>query len=236
MMSVFVISCSIHTIAQTYYYYDSYGTKKTLTLNDNKVCVSIPKDCDETSERIRTNAQVLFNLDDTNFDIFFINRSNLEKLTSLDFWEEDSKSVIITPSYFTDLTASNQEVFSTPYVLVTLKKEEDVDILTSCLEKYRLIISFHSQYMPLHYILSLTPDSGKSPLEIANEMFESGSFACSCLDLALAGVGHDFTIVRNITTVTSEESSETYDLQGRRLSAKPQKGLYIQNGKKIVVR
>jgi len=35
---------------------------------------------------------------------------------------------------------------------------------------------------------------------------------------------------------TTEESSEIYDLQGRRLSTMPQKGVYIQNGKKIVVK
>ena len=41
--------------------------------------------------------------------------------------------------------------------------------------------------------------------------------------------------VRSITTTRADASSDIYDLQGRRLSAKPQKGLYIQNGKKKVV-
>lgn len=44
------------------------------------------------------------------------------------------------------------------------------------------------------------------------------------------------TSVRSITTATTEESSEIYDLQGRRLSAMPQKGVYIQNGKKKLVK
>ena len=42
--------------------------------------------------------------------------------------------------------------------------------------------------------------------------------------------------VRNITTAFPDASSEIYDLQGRRLSAIPQKGVYIQNGKKIIVK
>ena len=237
LMLLLGISFSIHAIAQSYYYYDTYGTKKTLTLNDNKLCVSIPKGCVETSERIRTNIQVLFSLYDTNFDIYFITRSEYEKLTLLDFWEEDSKSVIITPSFFTDITASNQEVFSTPYVLVELKKEEDIDLLTSYIEKYKLIIDGYSPYMPLSYILALTLDSERSPLEIANEMFESGCFAYSCLDLAMAGSGaSDPTAVRSISTATTGPSSEIFDLQGRRLSAIPQKGVYIQNGKKKLVK
>ena len=41
--------------------------------------------------------------------------------------------------------------------------------------------------------------------------------------------------VRNITTTIPDASPDIYDLQGRRLSAKPQKGVYIQNGKKKVV-
>ena len=237
LLLLFVISCSIHAVAQTYYYHDSYGTKKTLTLNENKVCVSIPKDCKETSERICSNVQVLYNPHDTNFDIYFITRSDFEKLNSLDSWEEDAKSVIVTPSYFGDLTASNQEVFSTPYVLVKLKKEEDEDLLTPYIEKYSLKISMHSPYLPLAYILALTLDSGKSPLEIGNEMFESGNFARSYLDLALAGNGAcDPTSVRSITAATAEESSEIYDLQGRRLSTIPQKGVYIQNGRKKLVK
>ena len=44
------------------------------------------------------------------------------------------------------------------------------------------------------------------------------------------------TTVWSITTATTEDSPDIYDLQGRRLSATPQKGVYIQNGKKIVVK
>jgi len=43
------------------------------------------------------------------------------------------------------------------------------------------------------------------------------------------------TSVQGITVATPEESSDIYDLQGRRINAKPQKGVYIQNGKKIVL-
>jgi hypothetical protein len=68
-------------------------------------------------------------------------------------------------------------------------------------------------------------------------MFESGCFAYSCLDLAMAGSGaSDPTAVRSISTATTGPSSEIFDLQGRRLSAIPQKGVYIQNGKKYVMK
>ena len=41
--------------------------------------------------------------------------------------------------------------------------------------------------------------------------------------------------VSNINHITSNQTTKTsYDLQGRRLSEKPDRGIYIQNGKKIV--
>ena len=72
---------------------------------------------------------------------------------------------------------------------ITRKKEEDIDLLTPYLEKYRIKIAWQSPWTPLAVDLSLTPDSKKGPLEIANEMFESGDFASSIPDFALAGSG-----------------------------------------------
>ena len=241
LMLVFCISCSIHAIAQTdYYYYDAYtGKKIPLTLNENKLVVSIPKDYDEISKRIRANVQALFWTQDNTFDFFFITRSDFEKLTALDFWEEDAKSVIITQCFLKDDDRGEfyREVFSTPYVCITLKKEEDIDLLTSYLEKYRIKIAWQSPWTPLAVDLSLTLDSEKDPLEIANEMFESGDFAGSCPGFAYPDYGtSDPNVVRSNTTPTTEKSSGFYDLQGRRQSSTPQKGVYIQNGKKKLVK
>lgn len=44
------------------------------------------------------------------------------------------------------------------------------------------------------------------------------------------------TSVQGVTTAKTRESSIIYDLQGRRLSIIPQKGVYIQNGKKKLVK
>ena len=162
------------------YYYYYQGKKIPLTLNENKVVVSIPKDCGEITERFRANVQTLFMINDEAFDIYVIPQSEYEKLTTLDFWEKDAKSIVLTSSYFTE---SNEEVFATPYLNVRLKKEEDIDLLTSYAEQYKLTIVGNSPLMPLWYILSVTPESGKSPLECANELYESGNFASSVPDL-----------------------------------------------------
>lgn len=226
------ISCSIYATAQTDYYYYQ-GTKIPLTLNENKVIISVPKENDETIERIHANVKVLYTIRDKTFDIIVIYLSDFEKLTSQNFWEEDAKSVILTPIYFTE---DNVEVFSTPYLTVRLKKEEDIDLLTSYAETYRLNIVGNSRYMPLWYTLNITSESEKSPLQCANELYESGDFAESVADLASPGYDYEAVTVRSITTPITEDSSGIYDLQGRVLSGKPVRGIYIKNGKKVVVK
>ena len=161
-----------------YYYYE--GNKIPLTLNENKVVVSIPKDCGEITERFRANVQTQASIRDDIYDIYVITRTEYEKLTLLDFWAEDAKSIILTSSYFTE---SNEEVFATPYLNVRLKKEEDIDLLTSYAEQYKLTIVRNSPLMPLWYILAVTLESEKSPLECANELYESGNFVSSVPDL-----------------------------------------------------
>ena len=84
--------------------------------------------------------------------------------------------------------------------------------------------------MPLLYSLYVTLDCKKSPLEYANELQESGNYAYSIPDLT--SVNNTYTIIPNITTAKTDASTDIYDLQGRKLTSKPAKGIYIQQGKK----
>ena len=224
------ISCSIHTMAQADYYY-YWGNRIPLTLNENRVVVNIPKECDKTNERVLANVKVLLTIWDEDFEIFVISRSDFEKLTSLDFWEEDAKIVILTSSFFTE---REDEVFETPYLNVKLKKEQDAAMLSSYTEKYKLRIVSNSLLIPLWYTLAVTQDSGKKPLECANELWESGDFEVSEPDLASVILIDDEAVIRNVTTLRLIESSGIFDLQGRRLANPPAKGVYIRDGKKVV--
>ena len=231
LLLLLCISCSIHAIAQTDYYYYYYGNKIPLTLNEKKVVVSIPKENKDISERILLNVRVQATLIDEVFDIFILSRSDYETLTSSDTWSEDSKFVILTPSFVTE---RKEEVYTTPYLNVRLKKEEDIDLLTKYVEQYKIRIIRNIPSMPLWYILSLTLESEKGPIECANELWESGNFASSTPEFSTINV-HDGTAVRKITVAT-DESLEIFDLQGRRLTDKPASGVYIENGKKIVIK
>ena len=177
-MILFIISCSFYTIAQDYYYYK--GNKIPLTLNEKKVCVSMSKDNKDVSDRIRANIQILDTIRDETFETFIITHSDFKKLTAQDFWEEDAKSVILTSSYY---TKNNKEVFASPYFYVKLKKEEDIDLLTSYAEKYRFTIVRQNSFMPLWYTLAVTKDCDKNVLECVNSLWESGDFAASEPDL-----------------------------------------------------
>jgi len=179
MMILFIISCSVHTIAQTDYYYYK-GKKIPLMVNKDKVCVTIPKDGEKTSERILANTKVLNMIKDNTFETFIIPRLEFEKLAAKDSWKEGAKSVILSSSYFTE---NNKEVYTGPYLYIKLKKEEDKDLLASYAEKYRLNIVRHSSSMPLWYVLALTQDCDKNVLEYVNILWESGQFAASEPDL-----------------------------------------------------
>ena len=181
LMLLLFISCAIHAMAQTDYYYYYKGNKFPLILNENKVVVSIPKEYEETIERIRANVQVLKTIGDDYFDCIVIMRSDFEKLTSMDSWAEDSKYVLLDSCYFTE---NYFEGYATPYMTVKIKKEQDIDILTSYSERYRLRIVKQDSFMPLWYILSITLETGKTALEIANMLWESGDFASSEPDIA----------------------------------------------------
>jgi subtilisin family serine protease len=179
MMIILIISYSIHTIAQTFYYYK--GQKIPLIINEKMVCLSIPKVCEKTSERVLSNAKTIKRISDEYFDIFVIPQSDFEMLKSIDSWKEDAKSILQTLCYS---TKDENEVYSTPYLNLRLKKEEDIDLLKLYAEKYGLKIVKQDPLMPLWYILSITKDCNINIVECAKRLWESGEFAASVPDLS----------------------------------------------------
>ena len=230
ILMLLFITCSIYAMAQADYYYYR-GKKIPLILNENKVVVSTPKDCKETYERVLANVQVLSMIKDDDLDIFVIPRSDYDNLTKLDSWTEDAKNVILTFCYCTE---DNADVIATPYLNVELKKEEDIELLNSYAEKYKLRFgTWQSMFFPLLYNLAITPESNMNSVECANRLYESGDFESSAPDLW--SVSNE-TTVRNITIATTRKILCVYDLSGRKVQGTPKKGVYIQGGKKVVIK
>ena len=192
MMAVGMSSCSSddnfvtnpnedEPIVQKDYFYYYNGNKMPLTLNENNYCLHVLKECDEVRERVLANVRVLGTIGGDNvFEGYIVTRADYKKLTSQGFWKEDKKSVVVTATYFEE----GKLIVSSPYLNVKLKKQEDEALLTPYAEKYKLkIVGSDSQWMPLWYILYVTPETEKSPLECANIIYESGEFEYSQADL-----------------------------------------------------
>ena len=178
LVVLLLISYSMSMIAQTSYYYREQ--KIPLFVNDNKVCVNIPKSRGDVSDNILKKSKVADRITDEYFDIFIIQRPDLEQLSVSDFWNESAGSILQSPCY---KTATGAEVYSTPYLNVRLKREEDINLLLTFVEKYRLMIVKKDSFLPLWYILSISPETGMNALDIANILWESGLFAASAPDL-----------------------------------------------------
>lgn len=179
LILLLLISCSIGTIAQTSYYYYK-GKRIPLTVDYSKVCVSIPKNKGEVSKELLKNINILDKIKDADYDISIIQQSDLQKLSALSSWKEEAMSILLSPCY---RTTEGHEGFLSPYLTIELKREQDFDLLLSYAERYGLRIVKQDLFMPLWYVLSISSETGKNALEIANALWESGDFASSEPDL-----------------------------------------------------
>lgn len=175
LILLLLISCSIGTIAQTSYYYYK-GMHIPLILNESKVCVSILKNKKEISTELLKSIKILDKKNAADYELFTIQQSDLQKISALSLWEGEAKSILLSPCF---RTIDSTEVFLTPYFNVRLKREQDINLLSSYAERYGLRIVKQNSFMPLWYGLSISSKTGKNALEIANELWESGLFAAS---------------------------------------------------------
>ncbi|MCR4591764.1 MAG: S8 family serine peptidase [Bacteroidaceae bacterium] len=180
LIILFLFSCSVGAIAQTTYYYYK-GNKIPLTIDDNKVCLSIPKNKRDESKELLKDVQVLDTIRDTVFDISIIQQSDLKRLSATKLWKKEAKVVLLSSCY---RTTNGDEMTLTPYLNVRLKNKQDSTLLSLYAERYGLRIVKKDSFLPLWYILSVSPETGKSALDIANIFWESGIFAASVPDLS----------------------------------------------------
>lgn len=173
-----LVFCFTKAIAQTTYYYYK-GNKIPLSIDNNKVCLSVPKSIGLRSKAILKDVQVLDTIRDADFEISIIQQSDLKMLKSSDSWKKTEDYILLSSCYRTN---EDKEVFLTPYLNVRLKRAQDVSMLSLHAEKYGLRIIRNSQLMPLWYTLSTTPKTGRNALDTANALWESGNFAASVPD------------------------------------------------------
>ena len=176
-----LILCSTSMIAQTSYYYYK-GEKIPLSLNNSKLCVSIPKTKGDVSKELMKGINVLDTIKDEAFDISIIQQADFKKMSSSKVWGKEENTFLVSPCY---ITKDRKEVFLTPYLNVRLKRKQDLNLLLSYAEKYGLTLVRHDSLMPMWYILSISTETGMNALDVANALWESGDFMASVPDLCL---------------------------------------------------
>lgn len=82
--------------------------------------------------------------------------------------------VLVMPCY---KDTSGLELLSTTDINVKLKKALDISSLKRCAQEHALEIVQQDPFMPLWYVVAITPASGGNVLEVANRMYETGLFA-----------------------------------------------------------
>ena len=143
--------------------------------------MSIPKDKGIPGLELLKDINHLDSIIDAEFYIYIIQQSDLKWLTASTLWKKAAHSILLSPCY---RTKEGKEVFLTPYLSVRLKREQDIHLLSSYAEKYGLRIVCNSPLMPLWYVLSITSETGKNALDIANTLWESDDFKDSAPDLS----------------------------------------------------
>lgn len=93
----------------------------------------------------------------------------------------EADNAMVLPCYKNEY---GDELVLTNYLNVELKKESDYPLLREKAVEYNLVITEQDKFMPRWYILSITPNTGKTSLEVANELYETGLFTSSVADFS----------------------------------------------------
>lgn len=94
-------------------------------------------------------------------------KENLQQLRQM------NKDIVVSP-YFK--TASSEKIGLSNYFYVKLKELKDSVSLKEMAIETKVKVVGSDSYMPLWYVVSVTPESGKNALEMANCYYESKKF------------------------------------------------------------
>ena len=161
-------------------------------------------------------------------------------ISSLKFWREDTGKVY---AYDEDL---EQEMLMYDF---SLNKDEMADILGNNnikVNKVDTISVFGIKRRRIYHDFGLWVEGVGSPALLSEPLghlftdgcisqmvscYENGECVFTSQDFNATSGINDF---RATSSLTNAKSSEYYDLQGRRLAAPPAKGVYIQDGRKVL--
>lgn len=92
-----------------------------------------------------------------------------------------STDAMVSPCYKSE---NGDHIAITPYLNVKLKNASDYTLLGNAAKENNLTIVSQDKFLPLWYILSVSPATKGSSLEIANKLYETGLFAEAIADFS----------------------------------------------------
>lgn len=169
IVCLILLVVSVFSYAQNYYWYRD--KKINLTPTSNRFIISTQR-----IPSISKNAVVDWRKADTYISL---NRENAwyAVIDSSYLSSIDKNNIIYSiPTYIN--SSNSSEAYPSHLFYVKLNRSEDFDILSEYASEHNVSIEYHSEYLPLWYVLS-SISSEKNALELANLFHDSGLFAAS---------------------------------------------------------
>lgn len=172
----------LYTVADNPYYY-SMGEKIPLTEASDRMSVAV-----DASSRISmpSGYSAIREIKDDSFRILVCengvqNSSDSDAASFKAKLRAVSPKAMVSPCY---RNANGTIIAITPYLNVKLKQATDYTLLENAAKENNLIIVSQDKFLPLWYILSVTPETNGTSLDIANRLYETGLFAESLADFS----------------------------------------------------
>jgi len=166
----------MYSAAATPYYY-SQGEKITLTEVSDRMSVAV-----NTSTPISMSSRysVVREIKDNTFRVLVCedNPQNGSRSSATTFkarLKGVSTTAMVSPCYKSE---NGDHIVITPYLNVKLKTATDYTLLENAARQNNLTIVSQDEFLPLWYILSVTPATNGSSLDIANKLLSMLKSKC----------------------------------------------------------
>lgn len=165
-------------------YYHFNGKKIPLSVSKEKICILTPKVHESTSQKLQ-NAVFESEISNDDFIIHVVDMKDTSAYYASYYGNADAgrkeksdlRNAIALPVYHDrfgmDLVLAN-------LLKVRLKSVSDTSLLQEECQRYKLEIKESSAWLPLWYVLSITPETRMNTLDVANRLHESGLFLAAC--------------------------------------------------------
>ena len=185
LASIVMLSVSFNAFSQeTFYYYR--GKQEWLSTDKTTVAVVSLRDAKFSLSPLSATAVQSVATGDYQVTIVKSKEKSTPLLRkSLESKFAGNKDFIVLPCF---TSFEGMELYQTLDINLKLKQEKDVSLLNRLAKEHQLKIVKQNQFMSLWYTVSITPETEKTTIEIANLLFETHLFDAVSPDFIFDGL------------------------------------------------